>query len=151
MLSTRFVAPIPTLYNPRGEREVVVVQREVEMNTNNGTNNRLRLTRNTPLPAALPDLTTWNDNDDDLVTDEPSNEERKDDDVESSDAVVVVTIPVIAFVDAIETEGFLCFIIALYDQCYSSGIIRLASCFDFCCEVVTVVGGCVLSGDLLRI
>lgn len=56
MLSTRFVAPIPTLYNPRGEREDVVVQQVVEMRTKSGTNKRLRFSRNTPLPrAALPD------------------------------------------------------------------------------------------------
>lgn len=53
IFSTRLVAPMPTLYRPRGEREVVVAQRVVEMRTRSGTSNRLRFTRNIPLPITL--------------------------------------------------------------------------------------------------
>lgn len=53
IFSTRFVAPIPTLYKPSGDREVVVAQRVVEMRTKSGTSKRLRFNRITPLPALL--------------------------------------------------------------------------------------------------
>lgn len=81
----------------------------VEIRTSHSTNNRLRFTKNTTLPAVLPDPATWNDDPFFVLFDDPIN-----DAFDASDMflfVVVVLLLAVAVAIEIETKGFFRFII----------------------------------------